>query len=132
MVLNIAPFQSLVKDRSGLDFEGDNGHRLEAALLVRMAALALDPELYGARLRADAAEFQALVNTLTVNETYFMREHAQLHWLVQTLVPSLLAKRERDATLRILSAGCSSGKSPIPSLWLCWMPMASRPCNNVW
>lgn len=112
MVLDIAPFQALVKDQSGLDFEGDNGHRLEAALHLRMADLALDPELYAARLRADATEFQALVNTLTVNETYFMREHAQLHWLVQTLVPRILAKRGSDATLRILSAGCASGEEP--------------------
>lgn len=112
MVLNIAPFQSLVKSHSGLDFEGVNGHRLEAALHVRMVALALDPDLYAARLRADAAEFQALVNTLTVNETYFMREPAQLHWLVQTLVPRLLARRGGDAPLRILSAGCSSGEEP--------------------
>lgn len=112
MALNIKFFQSLVKDHSGLDFEGDNAHRLEAALQARMAALVLEPVPYGERLRADAVEVQALLNALTVNETYFMREHAQLRWLVQTLVPRILAARGPDARLRILSAGCSSGEEP--------------------
>jgi chemotaxis protein methyltransferase CheR len=112
MALDIVPFQALVKDHSGLDFNGDNAHRLEAALQLRMQALVLEPGAYRERLRTDAQEFQVLVNTLTINETYFMRENAQLHWLVQSWVPRMLAARGEGARIRILSAGCSSGEEP--------------------
>ncbi len=112
MAPNIAPFQALVKDRCGLDLSGDNTKRLEAAVQARMGVLALLAEPYLRRLRADPAEFQALVNTLTINETYFLRERVQLDWLVQTLVPRLLDARGLGAKLRILSAGCSSGEEP--------------------
>lgn len=112
MAPNIAPFQTLVKDRCGLDLCGDNAPRLAHAVQARMAALHLKAAPYLDRLRADLDEFQALVNALTINETYFMRERVQLDWLVQALVPRLREARGPDAKLRILSAGCSSGEEP--------------------
>ncbi|MBU5615303.1 CheR family methyltransferase [Geomonas azotofigens] len=58
------------------------------------------------------AEWQRLVPLLTNNETYFYREAAQLSVLAQEVLPALkerkLARGER--TVRLLSAGCSSGE----------------------
>ncbi len=112
MTHDLSLFAELIKDHSGLNFAGVNIHRLEAGLLARMHALALEPQPYAARLRSDATELQALVNALTVNETYFLREQAQLQWLVHVWVPRTLAARGRPGKLRILSAGCSSGEEP--------------------
>lgn len=113
MAMGIAAFQSLIKDHSGLDFEGDTADRLGAALQLRMESLAyLDPAVYYERLHVDAVELQTLINTLTVNETYFMREPAQLDWLARKHIPRILAARGDDAGVRILSAGCSSGEEP--------------------
>ncbi|MBJ6752419.1 CheR family methyltransferase [Geomonas anaerohicana] len=59
-----------------------------------------------------SAEWQRLVPLITNNETYFFREAAQLSVLVQQVLPALkeskLARGERS--LRILSAGCSTGE----------------------
>ena len=45
-----------------------------------------------------------------MNETYFLRETAQLELIVNRLVPELLSRG--DAPVRILSAGCSTGEEP--------------------
>lgn len=57
-------------------------------------------------------EFQALVNAITVNETYFYREKEQFEVLVNRLLPELHAKRPRSQPLRILSAPSSTGEEP--------------------
>lgn len=57
-----------------------------------------------------AAETQALADRLTVNETYFLRETAQLDVIVDELVPALIARG--ISPVRILSVGCSTGEEP--------------------
>ncbi len=58
------------------------------------------------------AEMQALANLVTTNETYMFREHEQLQAFANHCLPEvLMAKQSRgDRTLRIWSAGCSSGE----------------------
>jgi chemotaxis protein methyltransferase CheR len=58
------------------------------------------------------AEWQNVVNALSVQETYFWREIDQVHALVQTLLPQWLAKN-KGATLRIWSAACATGEEPL-------------------
>ena len=106
------PFKSLIKARCGLLVEGHGEEKLAQALIERCAALAIRPADYYARLSSDDAEFQELVNLLTINETYFFREPEQIRLLVDRLVPRFLAAREGVAPVRILSAGCSSGEEP--------------------
>jgi chemotaxis protein methyltransferase CheR len=62
-------------------------------------------------LSLHGAEFQQLVNLLTINETYFFREPEQIQWFCDTLVPRLMAQPQ-TRPIRILSAGCSSGEEP--------------------
>jgi len=57
-------------------------------------------------------EFQELMNAVTVNETYFFREHDQFEVLVNDVLPELDKKRHKDEPLRILSAPCSTGEEP--------------------
>jgi chemotaxis protein methyltransferase CheR len=54
-------------------------------------------------------EFTTIVDVLTIHETYFFREDHQLHALVNEILPELMARRT-DRTLRIWSAGCSTGE----------------------
>jgi chemotaxis protein methyltransferase CheR len=112
MKLDLARFQALIRQRCGLYLEGNNETRLAAALVERIAATACgDGDGYYSRLCASEAEFQALVNRLTINETYFFREAEQLRLLAERLAPRLLERRGQGP-LRILSAGCSSGEEP--------------------
>jgi len=58
------------------------------------------------------AEWQNVINALSVQETYFWREFDQVRILVQTLVPQWHA-RNGGSTLRIWSAACATGEEPL-------------------
>lgn len=67
------------------------------------------------RLGAYARWAQQLINELTVNETYFLREDRQFGDLISILLPRIMATRRatysRDP-IRILSLPCSTGEEP--------------------
>lgn len=68
---------------------------------------------YLERLRGDHdGEIQALVNLLTVNETYFFREYEQLAYFAEDVLPALTEAREArgERTLRVLCGACASGE----------------------
>jgi chemotaxis protein methyltransferase CheR len=52
-----------------------------------------------------------LINKLTTNHTYFMRESNHFDYLRETVLP-YLASTIKDRDLRLWSAGCSSGEEP--------------------
>lgn len=110
--MNLNLFKALIKERCGLLCEGNAEEMLVRALTQRCAAQQLTPTDYYVRLISDEAEFQELVNLLTINETYFFREPEQIRLLVDYLAPRLLAAHGGLAPVRILSAGCSSGEEP--------------------
>lgn len=56
-------------------------------------------------------ELSQLLNQLTTNHTFFMREEAHFRFFEQTVLPQLSAQ-VKDKDLRIWSAGCSSGEEP--------------------
>lgn len=51
-----------------------------------------------------------LVQHLTVGETYFLRDAAQIAALRMTVLPEVLERRKSDRRLRMWSAGCSTGE----------------------
>jgi len=79
---------------------------------------------YDAR-RAD--EFATMVDLLTIHETYFFREDHQLHALHREILPELMKQRQ-DRTLRIWSAGCSTGEE----VYSVAMLLASQPGFGDW
>lgn len=58
------------------------------------------------------AEMTTLLNKLTTNHTYFMRETEHFKFLESDVLPYFERMHERDKSLRIWSAGCSSGQEP--------------------
>ncbi len=64
------------------------------------------------RFQASGAEFQALTNLMTVNETYFFREASQLRCLVDSILPELLARKRPGEPMRIWCVPSSSGEEP--------------------
>ena len=54
----------------------------------------------------------AMLNKLTTNYTYFLREEAHFQYFQEVVLPDLAKKHARDKSLSIWSAGCSSGEEP--------------------
>ncbi|HSQ78781.1 MAG TPA: protein-glutamate O-methyltransferase CheR [Nitrospirota bacterium] len=57
-------------------------------------------------------ELTILVDNLTTNETYFFRESPQLRAFSEEILPELRQTLADRKTLRIWSAGCSTGEEP--------------------
>lgn len=53
-----------------------------------------------------------VLNKLTTNYTFFMREKDHLDYFYNTIIPDIVQKHQKDKTLAIWSAGCSSGEEP--------------------
>lgn len=57
-------------------------------------------------------EVTLVLNKLTTNYTFFMREKEHLDYFCNNIIPEIVRRHERDKTLAIWSAGCSSGEEP--------------------
>ena len=108
--------RSLINERTGMFF--DNGKsdllldKLSPLVIERGFSSYLD---YYYLLKYDSgarAEWQNVMNALSVQETYFWREFDQVRALVQTLVPQQHA-RNPAAKLRIWCAACATGEEPL-------------------
>jgi chemotaxis protein methyltransferase CheR len=64
-----------------------------------------------ARNEASGSEMTVLINKLTTNHTYFMREKDHFEFYQKTILP-WIDKTLRTKDLRVWSAGCSSGQEP--------------------
>ncbi|MBE9607106.1 protein-glutamate O-methyltransferase CheR [Acetobacteraceae bacterium H6797] len=74
---------------------------------------------YMALLRSDPGEVQRLINSFTVNETYFYREEYQFACLSRSLLPQIVARRGPGDLVRIWSMPCSTGEEAYSiAIWL--------------
>ena len=53
-----------------------------------------------------------MLNKLTTNYTYFLREEEHFAFMENTVLPAIARKHQKDHSLSIWSAGCSSGEEP--------------------
>lgn len=105
-------FRAAITARMGLTFDDNRASSLAAVLSERSSATHLTPERYVESLSTCAqSELHELARSLTVPETYFFRNQAQLDACMEGAVPACLARRG-DSRLRILSAACASGEEP--------------------
>lgn len=102
----------------GLHFDIDSKYLLEKRLNKRLTEHRLSNfKDYYYLLRYSPEkdrELAAIIDLLTTNETYFFREDFQLKTFVEEIIPELceVKKRQGNRSLRIWSAGCSSGEEP--------------------
>ncbi len=55
-------------------------------------------------------ELEPLLNKLTTNHSFFMREPEHFDFLTKTILPDLIKKHAATKTITIWSAGCSAGQ----------------------
>ncbi len=108
--------RDFIRDYSGIYFDDRARYLLEKRLTARLGINNINNYrdyyrylLYDGN-RED--ELAAIMDVLTVNETYFFRENNQLLSFSEEILPELRQKNRNTRKIRIWSAGCSTGEEP--------------------
>jgi chemotaxis protein methyltransferase CheR len=109
--------QTLVYQECGMYFDERRTHFLRDRLQRRLKACNMDSFYSYYRLltsREGKQELGALLENLTVNETSFFRVRPQLDLFQKVTLEEILRRKQerRDWTIKIWSAGCSTGQEP--------------------
>lgn len=109
--------QTLVYQECGMYFDARRTHFLQDRLQRRVRECRLDSFYAYYRLLISAEgkqELARLLEDLTVNETSFFRNKAQLDLFHRHILDELIRKKEAEGQreIRIWSAGCSTGQEP--------------------
>lgn len=109
--------QALIYQECGMHFDERRTHFLQDRLQRRLKECHLESFYSYYRLLISPqgkAELAILLENLTVNETSFFRNKAQLELFQRDALEDLLARKQerRDFNLRLWSAGCSTGQEP--------------------
>ena len=100
-----------ISQARGIRCEAYKAKCLRRRLAVRMRARGVHTfEAYGRLLEEDAAEYDRLVDALTINVTKFWRNAETWHALADPYLAALW--RVRGGAVRAWSAGCASGEEP--------------------
>jgi chemotaxis protein methyltransferase CheR len=107
--------QTLVYQECGMHFDSRRADFLQDRLQRRLKECKLDSFYSYYRLlisREGKEELSKLLENLTVNETSFFRNKAQLDLFHKHVLDDILRRKQerRDFSLRLWSAGCSTGQ----------------------
>jgi chemotaxis protein methyltransferase CheR len=111
-------FRDTIYSHCGIFFNEDSKYLLEKRLARRLTALNLptfrDYYHFLKYNRKKDQELMDIMDILTTNETYFFREAFQLKAFTDEVIPELIKIKSArgDRSLRIWSAGCSTGEEP--------------------
>jgi chemotaxis protein methyltransferase CheR len=113
-------FCEFLYQRTGISYSETKRFYIERRLIDRMERVgARSFAAYMNLLRAGAPEAEQVINSFTVNETYFYREEHQLRCLSRDLLPEIVAKRQPGDLVRIWCVPCSTGEEPYSvAIWL--------------
>ncbi len=108
-------YRKLIYDESGIHFSATNRSILESRLKERLREKKLDHvRQYYDIITRDKEEFKLFLDSITTNLTRFFRNQAHFDALERFVVVELMKikKPAGDYTLKIWSAGCSTGEEP--------------------
>ena len=111
-------FRDYIHEQSGIFLDDYKSEALRTALITLMRQRDIfDYDEYYLVLTGKSKgeeEFKRLLDLVTVNETCFFRNPGQFEALRQIVLPDILRVKEEtgDRTLRVWSAGCSTGEEP--------------------
>lgn len=111
-------FRDFIHEKAGIFFADNKMYLLKNRLAKRISDLGIrNYRDYFYRVKYDAAmsEFSQLMNLITTNETSFFRNLPQLKSFSNEALPLIIKDKidsKRPRTLKIWSAGCSTGEEP--------------------
>lgn len=112
-----------IYSNSGLRYDESSKYVIQRRLSPRVQELRLesfDKYYYYLMYHPNREmELEAIFDLITINETYFFREDRQLRAFREEIVPEVMNYRRDMKTMRIWSAGCSTGEEPFTIAMLC-------------
>lgn len=111
----VQQFAQLITAWIGVRVKDEDAEKLHKIMSQRVARLKLrDPDAYLRLLEMQTgkslAEWEELIPLLTIGETYFFRDSGQFMLLRERILPELIERQRNSRSLRIWSAGCSTGE----------------------
>lgn len=108
---------AFIYKKSGIKFEDKKRYFINKRVEKRLMDIGLEnvrDYLRYLKFKDTGEEFQSLMNLLTVNETYFFREFSTLETFAEHCLHEVIERKQAmgDRSLRIWSAGCSTGEEP--------------------
>ena len=107
--------RKVIYDESGITFSATNRSILDSRLKEKLREKQLDSvEEYYRLIRSNKEEMKTMLDSVTTNLTRFFRNQPHFDALVNYVIPHILEckKKTGDTTVRIWSAGCSTGEEP--------------------
>jgi two-component system, chemotaxis family, CheB/CheR fusion protein len=100
-----------LRQNRGFDFTGYKRPSLLRRITRRIESLGMDSiEKYRDYLEVHPNEFLLLFNSILINVTSFFRDPEVWQHLANTIVPEILDAKAPHESIRVWSAGCSSGE----------------------
>lgn len=110
---DLRPITDLLLQETGHDFtlykQGTIRRRIERRMLLAVEK-ASSTSTYLSLLRRNEAERNLLANDLLINVTSFFRDPKTFQHLADDVLPNLIADHPGEQSLRLWTAGCSSGE----------------------
>ena len=108
-------FREFFYRKTGIHFEDSKRYFVDKRLVERIEATGsgnFRSYFTMLRFQTSGEELQTLINSMTVNETYFFREEHQFKCLVNSLLPQITKTKKPGSPIRIWSIPSSSGEEP--------------------
>ena len=108
-------YRTLIYNESGIHFTQTNRSILESRLKERLREKGIDSvKTYFTTISKDQGELKGFLDSITTNLTRFFRNQAHFDALEKYVIPELIKikKASGNNTIKIWSAGCSTGEEP--------------------
>jgi chemotaxis protein methyltransferase CheR len=108
-------YRKLIYNESGIHFTATNRSILEGRLKERLRQNGIaNTKVYYTAISANKEELKVFLDAITTNLTRFFRNQPHFDALEHFVLPELIAlkKPAGDFTVRVWSAGCSTGEEP--------------------
>jgi len=126
---NFGLYRDLIYAESGITFTQTNRSILESRLKERLREKGITSvRPYYDKIKSDSGELKGFLDSITTNLTRFFRNQAQFDAFEHFVIPEVMKIRSIPGTIRIWSAGCSTGEEPY-SLAMLLTEIVPKPWN---
>ena len=106
-------YRNLIYNESGIHFTSTNRSILESRLREQLRNKSIsDVKTYFSTISKDKEELKNFLDSITTNLTRFFRNQAHFDAFQHHVIPELMKSKAGSTTIKIWSAGCSTGEEP--------------------